>query len=395
MKNIIIVGVLFFISCHNKKTIASNPDFYYTCSMHPQIISEKPRNCPICHMDLIAISKVNKTIPGEMQLSEEQIQLANIQLQIISKSVFSDRTVLAGSINFNEKNVNVVSSRISGRIDKLYYKNIGDYIPKGSKIYELYSEELNNAKQQYLLLKEKRKTLGNTIVDFDQLLGSSKTKLVFWGMSEEQITSLGQRENSSMTTSFYSNESGYLTALDITEGNYIPQGGLIMHLANLENVWAEAQVFTSQLSQLNPKSEVRVQIPEINNQMITGRIDFISPEINPQTRINLVRVTLPNPTGKLKPGMAAYIELSNHQAASLSLPIEAVIRTSSMSHVWVMTGNNKFKLQQVQTGTESGNKIEIVNGLKQGDAVVITGAYLLNSEYLLRNGGNSMEGMKM
>ncbi|GAC1481075.1 MAG: efflux RND transporter periplasmic adaptor subunit [Flavisolibacter sp.] len=334
-------------------------------------------------------------MPGEIQLSEHQIQIANIQLDTISKNVFADRTVLAATINFNEKNVKVLSSRISGRIDKLYYKNIGDYIAKGAKIYELYSEELNNAKQQYLLLMEKRKTLGNTIVDFDQLLQSSKAKLFFWGMSQQQISSLEQRGSSSLTTTFYSTASGYLTTLDIDEGNYVAQGGLIMHLANLESVWAEAQVFSSQLSQLNPKAEVNVQIPELPNKLIKGHIDFINPEINTQTRINLVRVNLSNPTGQLKPGMAAYIELSNHQVASLSLPLEAVIRTSNMSHVWVMTNNNKFKLLQVQTGTESGNKIEIINGLKQGDAVVVSGAYLLNSEYLLRNGGNSMEGMKM
>src|SRR5256885_6956275 len=117
---ILIVGLLFFVGCKNKKAIASNPDVYYTCSMHPQIISEKPGKCPICHMDLIAVSKANKSMPGEIELSAEQIQLGNIQVDTIGKNVFGDQMILSGTINFNEKNIKTVSSPVAGRIDRLY-----------------------------------------------------------------------------------------------------------------------------------------------------------------------------------------------------------------------------------------------------------------------------------
>jgi Cu(I)/Ag(I) efflux system membrane fusion protein len=393
---LVILGILFFIGCKtkNKEVAAANPDVYYTCSMHPQVVAQKPGKCPICHMDLIAVTKGSKSLPNEIELSEEQIQLGNIHADTIGKSIFGNQMVVPGTINFNENNINTVSSRVMGRIDRLYYKNIGDFVRKGAKLYEIYSEELNSAKQEYILLLQKRKELGNAVVDYEQLLRSARTKLLLWRMTEGQLNALEQTGKSSITTTFYSTAGGYITALDVTEGDYTMQGGLIIHLASMGNVWAEAQVYTTQLSQMVRNAPVKVQIPELGKE-VAGRVEFVNPEINTQTRFNLVRVNVPNPGNQLKPGMAVYIVMANNQKPSLSLPADAVIRSANMAHVWIMTTKNKFKFQQVQTGAESGNNIEIVQGIKQGDAVVITGAYLLNSEFILRNGGNGMEGMKM
>lgn len=396
-KIILAITVLVMVAagCQGKKKTPKNPDIYYTCSMHPQVVADEPGKCPICGMDLIPASKKKAGAMEEIELSDEQIQLANISYDTLSTGVLNNETVLTGTINFNEKNIEVIASRIMGRVERLYFKNIGDYVPKGAKIYELYSEELNSAKQEYILLLQKRKSLGNAVVDFDQLIESAKNKLLLWGMSNGQIKEMERTGKAPYTTAFYSTASGFITSLDVTEGAYVMAGETIFRLANTSTVWAEAQVYTSQLSQLNRSADITVSVPELGDKEIRGSIDFVNPEINPQTRLNLVRISIPNPGNQLKPGMSAYIILKGQQTNTIALPIDAVIRNENMAMVWLKSGPNKFKYQMVTTGVESGGRIEITNGLKRGDTVVVSGAYLLNSEFNLRNGGSAMAGMQM
>ena len=154
-------------------------------------------------------------------------------------------------------------------------------------------------------------------------------------------------------------------------------------------------MYTSQLEQINKKGSAIVQIPDLNNLEINGKIEFVNPEINPDTRINLIRVSVPNPVNQLKPGMPAYVILKNRQRNSLTLPADAVIKNEKMNMVWIKIDKNKFKSVMVEIGLENDDRIEIKSGLKEGDVVVTSGAYLINSEYIFRKGANPMGGMDM
>jgi Cu(I)/Ag(I) efflux system membrane fusion protein len=206
-----------------------------------------------------------------------------------------------------------------GRVEKLYYKNLGDYIKKGAALYDLYSEELNNTKQEYLLALEQKKTFATeTAIDFDQLLRGAKNKLLLWGMREIQIRELADTKKVAPVTTFFSTANGYITQLDIREGDYVMEGGTIVKLADLSTLWVEAQVYTSQLAEINNNSIATVQLPGFEGNEIQGKIEFINPEINPDTRINLIRVSIPNPGNKLKPGMPAYVLLRSPQRKTLT-----------------------------------------------------------------------------
>ena len=387
-------SVLLFSSCKHDKKVAANKDVYYTCSMHPQINEPKPGKCPICGMTLIQVQKSQAPKSDELQLSEQQIQLGNIVVDTLGKGVIGNETVLNATLNYDQQKLTSVSSRVMGRIDKLYHKNIGDYIRKGEPLMEVYSEELNNAKQEYLLALERRKVLDNSLIDFDQVIKSAKTKLLLWGMSEVQIDALTKNNKAKLTTTVYSNQNGYITELNIQEGEYISEGGIIVQLADLSTLWAEAQIYTSQYSQINNNGSVTVKLPDIGKQ-INGRIEFVNPEISPDKRINLIRVTIPNQGNQLKPGMSVYVVFKGGQRNVLSLPVDAVIRDAKGATVWVQTGKNTFKNKMVTVGMESGDRIEITYGLLQGEAVVTRGAYLINSEFIFRRGASPMAGMKM
>jgi Cu(I)/Ag(I) efflux system membrane fusion protein len=391
--SIIITAWLFLFACKNKSEVPKDPDTYYTCSMDPQVVEYKPGKCPICKMDLTPVKKKKGERNDELQLSDQQIQLGNIQTDTIRNGTIGDQLVLTATLNFDQMKATSVSSRVMGRIEKLYYKNMGDYVKKGLPLYDLYSEELNNAKQEYLMALDKKKTFSSeTVIDFQQLIQSAKNKLLLWGLNESQINELAVTKKATPTTTFYSSAGGYITQLEIREGDYVMEGGTIVKLADLSTLWAEAQVYTSQLAEVNPNSAAIVQLPDFENMEINGRIEFVNPEINPDTRINLIRVSIPNPGNQLKPGMPAYVLLKSPQRQSLTLPIDAVIRDGKGATVWVQTAKSTFKSVMVQTGLESDDRIEIKSGLKSGDVVVLSGAYLLHSEYVFKKGADPMAG---
>jgi Cu(I)/Ag(I) efflux system membrane fusion protein len=384
-------ALLLLSACKNKKPAeTAKSDTYYTCSMHPQIMQEKPGTCPICHMDLIPVSRSNEA-KDELMLSDEQIQLGNIQTDTLGHALMGDKVVLTATLNFDEMKVNTVSARVMGRIDRLYFKNTGDYIKKGDHLFDLYSEELNTAKQEYLAALERQQALGNSIVDFKQLIESAKNKLMLWGVSQAQIDALAKTKQFSPLTAFYSTASGYATELPVKEGQYVMEGGVIVKLADLSTLWAEAQVYASQLASVDYKGVATVQLPDMPGKEITGKVTFANPEISADTRINLLRVSIPNTGNQLKPGMPAYVVLKSSGGNAMTLPVDAVLRDGKMALVWVQTAKNTYKRKMIETGVESGDRIEIKSGLQNGDVVVITGAYLLNSEYIFKKGGEMVE----
>jgi Cu(I)/Ag(I) efflux system membrane fusion protein len=196
-------------------------------------------------------------------------------------------------------------------------------------------------------------------------------------------------------TKFFIFIYGYITELDIREGDYVMEGGTLVRLADLSTLWVEAQVYTSQLAEINNNSIATVQLPGFEGKEIKGKIEFVNPEINPDTRINLIRVSIPNPGNQLKPGMPAYVLLKSPQRKTLTLPIDAVIRDGRGATVWIKTGIHSYKNKMVEVGLESDDRIEIKSGLSAGDVVVITGAYLLQSEYIFKKGANPMSGHDM
>jgi Cu(I)/Ag(I) efflux system membrane fusion protein len=373
----------------------SHPDVIYICSMHPQVMLDHPGKCPICGMDLIAEKKGMDQEDGTVVLSDQQMQLGGIRLDTVGASAVGDRMLLTGTISPDETRSSAVSGRLTGRIERLYFKAAGEYIDKGDKLYDLYSEELNNAKQEYLLALDRMETLKGGTIDLTQLAGAARNKLLLWGMSEAQVAELARTRQAGTVTSFYSPVSGYISAIESHEGDYLSAGTVVLRVTDLSSVWVEVQVYASQLSALDRAGRVEIRFPDLPGKEFTGRISLVNPELDPDLRTNLVRVTLANPGGLLKPGMPAGVTITSGARNSLTLPEAAVLQTPHGNVVWVVAGHHIFKPVMVETGLEEAGRIEIRSGLKAGEVVVAGGAYLVNSEYAFKHGGDAMAGMKM
>lgn len=387
----IIAILLVLASCNAAPKQTQDSEVYYTCSMDPQVVEQAPGKCPICKMELTPVKKNSSDQGNEIALSEQQVMLGNIRVDSIRMGGLAQRMVLTGTLNFDQMKTTAVSARVMGRIERLMVKNPGDPVQKGMPLYEIYSEELNNAKQEYLLALDRKKTFGEgSVVPVDELVQGARNKLLLWGMQDQQIRAMETSGKAGQLTTFLSPASGYVTQLDIREGDYIMEGGSIVRLADLSTLWAEAQVYTTQLEDLNRAGTARVELPDLDGKSINGKIEFVNPEINPDTRINLIRVSIPNPGLLLKPGMPAYVILHSAGKKALSLPLDAVIRDANGATAWIQTRPLHYQPVKVKTGRELDDQIEILEGLNTGDVVVVSGAYLLHSEYVFRKGAQPL-----
>lgn len=364
----------------------------YTCSMDPQVMLDKPGNCPICGMPLTAVKKSSIENSDDLVLSDQQIQLGNIHVDTLREANIGSELEFTGVLNLNAAKTASVSARVMGRIEKLYVKTTGDYISKGAPLYEIYSEELNNAKQEYVAALQRRGLFKDqSVIDFEDIIRGSRNKLLLWGMTGEQIKALETEKQVPLRTIFYSPESGYVTSLGIAEGGYVMEGGTIIQLADLSSLWAEAQVYSSQLYQIPGNATATVHIDGMDKDL-KGKLEFANPEIAANTRINLIRVVVQNQGNKLKPGMSVLVRVQTANRNSLTLPTDAIIRDSRGATVWLQTDSNKYRSKMVTTGIESNGFTEITSGLKPGDMVVTSGAYLLHSEFVFKRGMDPMSG---
>lgn len=388
---LISLGYLVFTlpSCkdpeHNKTTKAGK----YTCKMHPQILNNGPGSCPICGMDLVPLNSSGGK--NELSLSDSQIQMANIQTLKISSSSFSTSKVLNGQLIVNPERSALVSSRYSGRIEKLYVRETGGRIKKGQALFQVYSEELQTLQQDYLLQLKQVAAFPDEKI-YGSMREAAKNKLRLFGVSDAQIRSLDQGSKASPLLTVFSNAAGTVTELNITEGQYIAEGTPVLKLENFDQLWLEMDVYPNEISGLTIGMKVKASINGISENEQTLQIDFISPQLDPSTQILKVRAPIQN-SGNLQAGMQATVFLPVSELSdAMSLPLDAVVRDEKGAHVWIKTSKNTFSPRMVKTGEESSDQIIILSGLEDVKEVVISAAYLLSSEFILKKGIDPVAG---
>ncbi|PJJ07629.1 Cu(I)/Ag(I) efflux system membrane fusion protein [Flavobacterium sp. 1] len=402
LKTITLLSILLMvmIACNSKNKgdhsghKMTDKTIFYTCSMDPQIKEDKPGKCPICHMAL-APAKKSDTDPNEISLSKQQIRLGNITTQAITETQNSLNQNYTGVLTINQEKINTISVRAMGRIEKLFFKTVGDYVAKNQAVYQLYSEDIAIAKQDYFTAFKQLSMPGDFGKNAKNMLASAKQKLLFYGLTNAQIESIKNNKDVSPNTIFYSSHSGTISEIAATEGSYVMEGSGIIKLADLNSLWLETQVNVNYAKSLKIGQKASVTFTDFPNKTINTQVAFINPEINSDTRLLLIRMEIPNQGLQLKPGMQAVVKVMQSNAKGIFLPIDAVIQDENASYVWVEKRPGVFENVMVETGVETNGMIEIISDLDPTKKVVITGAYAINSEYKFRKGSDPMAGMKM
>ncbi|RAW02069.1 efflux RND transporter periplasmic adaptor subunit [Pseudochryseolinea flava] len=364
----------------------------YTCPMHPNVIQGSPGKCPACGMDLVLKPSNTARSTSDLMLTDSQMKLANVTTQKVSLQSIGKTVVVNGRLVENEELTEVVSSRAAGRIEKLFVKETGRTIKKGEPLYELYSETLLTLQREYLLAKEQFDALGSTETRYKSFLEAAKRKLLLYGLTNAQVDELSKNKNAQNRITFRSPATGIVSEISISEGQYVSEGGPLIRIENTSTLWLEAELYPSEASLVKVGDQINVRISGFENQAVEATVSFLSPEFRNNTQIMSLRASIANTTLAFTPGMQAQVFFSHSTKKALSLPVDAVIRDGKGAHVYIQRGHNTFRPQMVKTGLEDFEKVEITEGLMEGDTVAVTGAYLLYSEIILKKGIDPMAG---
>ncbi len=389
---------LLIVACTNKdkhehhEVETTQAGTTYTCPMHPQIVESEPGSCPICGMDLVPVKKQTtaEKNAGSIMLSETQIKLGNISTRPVQLEQVGSNTILTGRLAVDQTQADLISSRAAGRIERLYVKETGRSIQKGQPLYDLYSESLLTLEQEYLLALDQVKAFSEE-KQFASILDAAKRKLLLMGLSHAQVNRLAQTRQLDARITFLAPTSGIVTEIATAEGVYVAEGSLLYRLSRFNTIWVEAELYAQEAAQLQVGTPIEVTVPG-QPAPIKTKVSFINPEFRQNSQVVIARAKLPNSQGQLIPGTQATINLPAPTNQALTLPLNAVIRDARGAHVWVKTGENTFNSKMVSLGAESANQVAITSGLSPNDAVVVTGAYLLYSEYALKKGTDQMAG---
>ena len=384
---LLLFALLLAFGCAPKEEhVHTGEPQYYSCSMHPEVMRTAPGDCPICGMTLTPVGLGSRSVgEGMITRTYQQLRLGNITMDTARIRAIGDELLLTGTVALDRERTATISSRVMGRVDRLHIKTPGERVAKGQPLYAIYSEELQTAIAELQL----GRTEGRT-----GLAGSARERLMAFGLGEQHIAELEQAGNVPLLVDIPAPEAGVVTAVLIREGDRVMQGAAIFDVASIADLWVQAQAYPADLQRLSTGMPATVRFPARPERVLTAAITFIGPELAGTGVVNLVRLNVPNADGGLQPGMQAVVAVPVDAKQALALPVGAVLRDGRDASVWLATGGNNFKNVMVSTGVEAQGYVEITAGIKPGDVVVVTGAYLVNSEYIFKQGADPMAGMQ-
>ncbi|HWR01249.1 MAG TPA: efflux RND transporter periplasmic adaptor subunit [Chlorobaculum sp.] len=378
----------------------------YTCTMHPHIVRDKPGNCPICGMELVkkisttadagASTGQNQpaTLSRGVSLSPDQLVTANVATMEVKSEPIAKEIAAVGIVQYDQSRQAKVTAWTAGRIDKLNVNAIGASVSRERPIAELYAPDLVATQQEYLMALKSREQLRNSTVSSavetgETVVTSAKQRLRLFGLRESQIAELERSGKPSVNVAIYSPFNGVVIEKLVQQGQYVNTGDVLFNIADLSSVWVELEVYENQFRSLHVGQPVEIRSQSFPGTSLNGKVSLIYPFLDPKTRTVKVRVAMPNPGMKLKPEMFVNALIKVPLAEGIAVPVTAVMDSGKRQVVWVERSPGKFEPREVVVGDRAGDRIQILSGLTQGEKVVISGGYLIDSESQLNGSGST------
>jgi len=349
---------------------------FYTCGMHPWVILPEPGDCPICHMELTPLDPAKFT--GEVAIDPVVTQNIGIRVAPVEMGPITQTIRTVGTVGTDETRVRDINLKVDGWIEKLHVDYLGAPVAVDQPLFDLYSPDLYAAQSELLSALGGRRSLPSN----DRLVESARTRLKFLDVSDAQIEALIQRGEPGKTMTILSPYEGVVVEKQANEGMHVAPGTKVFRIADLSRVWVSVTVYEYQLPSVKLGQRAIMTLPYAPGRDFEGTVTYIDPTLDPRTREVQVRLEFDNADLTLKPGMFASIYLENTSSSmGILTSRSAVLTTGARSVAFVSLGEGKFEPRAVKVGLElDDGRIEILEGLKPGEQVVVSGQFLLDSE---------------
>ncbi len=381
----ILLGWMFFggdekesAEAHDHSQAEKNE--VWTCSMHPQVRQPEPGQCPICGMDLIPLSEEQSGMdPNMFRMTENAMKLANIRTMTVGRGDASKEIRLNGKVQVDERNSYTQTAHIPGRIEKLMINFTGEKVSRGQTLAIVYSPELVTAQAELLQAAEIKESQ-------PELFKAAKQKLRNWKISENQIDNMLAKGEPVDRFPIRADVNGVVTELMADQGDHLAMGAPIYQIANLKKLWILFDLYESDLTWVDEGSKIKYTVQSIPGKTFEGKISFIDPLINDNTRVATARIEVDNSDEKLKPGMFVSgllnTNLGKGNSNQIVIPETAVLWTGERSVVYLKKDLNEgagFELKEVELGPSLGDSYVVKSGLEAGDKIVVNGTFTVDA----------------
>ena len=354
---------------------SSNEPLYWVAPMDPNYKRDKPGKSPM-GMDLIPVyaeeQGANDAGPGAIKISPEVVNNLGVKTGVVELKNLENQIKTVGYVKYNEDLLVHLHPRVEGWVDKLFVKAEGDPIEKGQPVYELYSPALVNAQEELLLALDRNNR---------RLIQAAEERLNALQIPKSVIENLKKERKVSQNVTFYSPQSGVVDNLNIRQGFFVKPGTTLMSIGALDQVWVEAEIFERQVPWVKTGMPVTMKLDYLPGEDWQGQVDYVYPTLDAKTRTVKVRLKFDNEKHLLKPNMFAQVMIHSHsEHSSLVIPKQALIRTGSQDRVVLALDGGRFKSIAVKVGAQDSDSVEILDGLNEGEKIVTSAQFLIDSE---------------
>jgi Cu(I)/Ag(I) efflux system membrane fusion protein len=350
---------------------------YWYDPMVPQQHFDHPGKSP--YMDMQLVPKYADAAGGDagtVRIDPRQVQNLGVRTARAERGTLTRTVRATGTVAFDERAVTVVQSRVPGIVEHLFVRSPLATVTQGQPLLTLTAPDWTAAQEEYLALRRTHSA------GLDGVRGAARQRLVLLGMGEAQIRAVERSGHAQTRVTIDAPRAGVIGELGVREGATVMAGAPLMRINGLDSIWMDVAIPEALVGRVAAGSTIKAELPAFPGESFDGKVEALLPDVDATTRTLVARIALPNPQHRLAPGMFARVEIASsiHAVDSVLIPSEAVIATGTRQVVIVDAGEGRFRAQEVRLGEEADGRTSVLEGLHDGDTVVLSGQFLIDSE---------------